>query len=81
MWQRIARLGVRGRDGQVTLVLFGEFLAHLLEVLRVLQHPLGDLEDCLARFGDRHHALAVAHEDVHAQFFLEAADLFADAGL
>ena len=35
----------------------------------------------LAGLGDVHHALAVAHQDLHAQLVLELADLLADPGL
>ena len=79
--KRIAGLCMRGRNGEAPFVLFGELLADLLEVLDILQYPLRDLQDRLSGFGHGDDALAVADENIDAEFFLQAADLFADTGL
>lgn len=80
-WQGIARLSVRGGNGQMAAVLRLEFFGDLFEISRIMQHALGDCEDSFAWFGDGHDALAVAHEDLDAQFLFQQLDLFADAGL
>ena len=79
--QGVARLRVRGCDGQVAAVLRVKFLGGLLEVLGIVQHALGDGKHGFARLGDGHDALAVAHEDLDTQFLLQLPDLLADAGL
>ena len=80
-WQDVARLGVGGGDGQGAAILRVEFLPHLAEVFRVVQHAPGDVENGLAGLGDGDDTLAVAHEDVGAQLLLQLLDLFADVGL
>ena len=73
--QHVARLGVGGGDRQAADRLVGELVAHLLQVVEVAQHALGDRQHGLARLGDRHQALAVAGEDLDAELGLELADL------
>src|SRR5690606_9842876 len=80
-WQRIARLGVRGRDRQTALGLVAELVTDLPEVVDVSQHALGDREDLPARLGHRDQTLAVTHEDLDAEFGLELSNLFGHAGL
>src|SRR5258706_6935300 len=72
---------MRGRDREPPLVLLGELLADLLEVFGILQYPLGDVQDRFPRLGDGDDALAVADENIDAEFFFQAADLLADARL
>jgi hypothetical protein len=79
--QRVARLRVRGGDRQGALLLVGEFLSGALQVAGFGEDALGDREHGLARLGDRGDALAVAHENLHAELVLEALDLLGDAGL
>ena len=69
--QGVARLRVRGGDGQAAAVLRVEFLGDLLEVAGIVQHALGDRQHGLARLGDRDDALAVAHEDLDTQFLFQ----------
>ena len=80
-WQHVARLGVGGGDRQRAGVLRAVLLANALEVAD-LAHDDGDaVEHVLAGFGDALQALAVAREDVDAQFFFQLDDGLGDAGL
>src|SRR5258706_16322965 len=72
---------MRGSDREPSLVLFGELFADLLEVLGILQYPSGDIQDFLSRLGDCNDTLAVADENIDAEFFLQAANLLADTRL
>ena len=51
------------------------------DLVGFVQDALGDFEDRHARWCYRNDPFAVAHENFHAQFILEQADLFADARL
>ena len=79
--QHIARLGVGGGDRQPAMRLAAELLTDLAQVVHVVQHALGDLHHLAARLGDVGQALAVADEDVDAEFGLELADLFGNTRL
>ena len=79
--QHVARLGVGGGDRQAADRLVGELVAHLLQVVEVAQHALGDRQHGPPRLGDRHQALAVAGEDLDAELGLELADLLGHPGL
>ena len=46
-----------------------------------MQDALGDVDNDAAGLGDVRYALAVAHQDFYAEFFLEQTDLLADARL
>ena len=65
----------------VPSLLVGEVLARALQVGGLGEHALGDREHRLARLGDRGDALAVAHEDLHAELLFQALDLLRDPGL
>src|ERR1019366_6784296 len=73
--QGIARLGMRGGNGESARIPVAEVVRRALQVVDLLQHALDDAEHHLPRFGDRGHALAAAHEDVEAELVLELADL------
>ena len=79
--QRVTRLGVRGGDDQRAAAAGIEFAPDLAQVVGVAQDALGDVEHDLARLGQCGDAFAFAHEYGHAEFFLQQADLFADARL
>src|SRR5579859_1255256 len=81
MRKGIARLRMSGCNGEATLVLFGELLPDLLEVVGVLEYALRDIQYRPARFRYRHDTLAVAHENIDPYFVFQAANLLADAGL
>ena len=61
--------------------LVAEFAPDLLQVLGFLQQMLHDLDHRLAWLGQGDDALAMAHENLHAELVLELADLLGDPGL
>jgi hypothetical protein len=71
---------VGGGDRQRAAVLGAELLADALEVAHLAHDQLDALEHVLARLGDALEALAVAREDVDAQFFLQLDDGLGDPG-
>src|ERR1039457_414916 len=73
--QGIARLGMRGGNGESARIPVAEVVRRALQVVDLVQRALDDVEHHLPRFGDRGHALAAAHEDVEAEPVLELADL------
>jgi len=79
--QHVARLGVGGGDREGAAVLDAVLVADLAQVVDLAQDGLDASEHVLARLGDALEALAVAHEDVDSQFFLEFDDGFGDPGL
>ena len=79
--QDVARLRVRGGDRQRAGVLLRILLADALHVGDLAQDHVDRLEHLLAGLGDAAQALAVAHEQVDAQFLLELEDGLGDAGL
>jgi hypothetical protein len=79
--QRVARLGVRGRDLEDALVSARQAPGDLREVLRLQQHAPDDLDRLLAGFREAEQPLAAAHEQLHAEFVLEVLDVLADARL
>ena len=79
--QRVARLGVGGGDGQVALLLVGEFLGDLLDAFHLAQDLAGGLDDVFPRRGDAREVFAAAGEDLDAQLVLQQANLLADARL
>jgi hypothetical protein len=72
---------MRGGDGERAAVLPAEFLPDLFQVAGVVQYALRDTEHRLARLGQGADALAVAHEYLDPQLFLQQFDLFADPRL
>jgi hypothetical protein len=79
--QHVARLGVGGGDGEGAAVLRAELLADALEVADLAHDQLDAGDDVLAGFGHALQALAVAREDLDAQFFLQLDDGLGHAGL
>ena len=79
--QRVARLGVRGRNRQRADLIVGKFLAGATQVLRFSEDALGDRHHGFARLGNGDEALAVPREYLDAQLVLKGADLLRDAGL
>jgi hypothetical protein len=69
--QHVARLGVGGGDRQAADRLVGELVAHLLQVVEVAQHALGDRQHRAPGLGDRDQTLAVTGEDLDAELGLE----------
>ena len=69
--QGIACLRVGGGDGEFACLLILEFLSHLLQVRRIQQHARRHFRNDLAGVGQCRQALAVAHEDIDAQFLLQ----------
>jgi hypothetical protein len=80
-WQRIARLGVRGGDGELSAVTVVVLGGHAVDVVGFVQQALGAFENAATGRGDFGEVLARAQKDIDAQFFLEQADLFGYAGL
>jgi hypothetical protein len=72
---------VRGRHRQRAARLAAVFEAGLLQVFRLDQQAVDDLQNALARLRHARQALAVALENHHAQLVLEFADLAAHARL
>ena len=72
--QHVARLGVGGGDRQVPLswALYCSPMRFRLPTSRMMISML--CEHMLAGFGDPLEALAMAREDVHAQFFFQLDD-------
>ncbi|MNR07531.1 hypothetical protein D3C85_1236550 [compost metagenome] len=79
--QRVARLGVRGGDGEVALVLRRVVLAHALQALHLLKDLLHRGQDAAPRLGQAADALAVPRKDIDAQLFLQLDDGLGDARL
>jgi hypothetical protein len=79
--QRIARLRMRGGDREQAALPRHEFLPGMPQVAALHQHALDDRQPMAAGFGQAGQALAGAHEELDAEFFLEFADLPAHAGL
>jgi hypothetical protein len=79
--QDVARERERGGEGQAATVAFPELARHGLDFVELAQHHVRDGDDAPRRLGHLHDAVAIADEEVHAEFFLEQADLLADAGL
>jgi hypothetical protein len=72
---------VSGRYSERAGSLGSELPRDLAEVFRVLEDALGDPQDHPSRLGHIDDALAMADEDIHAQFVFQLADLLADPGL
>lgn len=79
--QRVARLRMRGRDGQVALVLRREILPDPFKAFDFLKDAFDRREDDAARLRERAHALAAPREDLHAELVLELDDRLGHAGL
>ena len=79
--QDIARLGVRGADGQTAATLVAQLGGEILDGLRLLQDLQRTLDDLLPRRGDAGEIAALAGEDLEAQLILEQLDLLAHPGL
>ena len=79
--QDVARLSVSGGDGQRAALLGAELLADAAKVVDVAQQALGDLQHFSARISDCGQAPALAHEDIHAEFLFQQADLLRHARL
>ena len=79
--QRIARLRVRGDHGELAFVALAVLLHQILDVVRVEQDALDDLQQLAARIGQAEQALAFAHEQLHAQFVFQILDVLGHAGL
>ena len=75
MRQHIARLRVRGRDGELPLLAVAELLAEPLDVRGVDQDALDDLDQLLAGVGQAEQPLAAAHEQLDAELVLEILDV------
>ena len=54
---------------------------HVEDVAGLGQYPARMLQDLFARFRQPGDALALAHEQVHAKFFLQPADVLRDGRL
>ncbi len=79
--QRVARLGMRGGDGEGACAVVRELRAGALQVRGLGEDALGDRQHRAPGLGDRGEALAVAHEDLHPQLAFEVLDLARDPGL
>ena len=79
--QHVARLKVRGRDGQRSRVFALELGADATQVIELLQRPPRRRDDDLAAGGQRREALALANENRHAELIFELTDLLADPRL
>src|SRR5882724_3278633 len=79
--QDISRLRVGRTDGKRTLTFVLELVGHASDVLSLAQQPQRIHDHalpCRRYFGERP---AIAHEDIHAQLFLQQFELLADGGL
>jgi hypothetical protein len=72
---------MRRRDRQCSGILRLELGADTLEVVELLQRSPGGGDDHLPAGRQRREALALAHEDRHAELVFELPDLLADARL
>ena len=79
--QHVARLRVRGRDGERAFVLVPELGADALDVLDLPQRAARGGDHGFAGRRDRREALAGANEDADPELVLELAHLLAHAGL
>ncbi len=79
--QHVARLRVRGRDGEHAGVLGAELVGDALEVADFPQRPPRCRNDDFTRRRERRQALALAYEYAQAELVLELPHLLADAGL
>ena len=79
--QHVARLRVRGRDGERALVLVPELGSHAADVLDLPQRAARGGDHRFAGRRDRRDALAGANEDADAELVLELAHLLAHARL
>jgi hypothetical protein len=79
--QHVARVHVRRRDHHATLRLVRVLGADLLHGAGVAQHATRDDDDLAAHLGQAGDAVALAHEQVRAEFAFEHQDLLADPGL
>ena len=77
--QGIARLGVGGGDGQVAAIGLFELGRDIENVVGLLQQPGAVFQNALPGRRDLGEMLAVAHEDLDAQFIFQQSDLLGDA--
>ena len=79
--QHVARLRVRGADGQRAAVGLLEVLGQALERLRLAQHAQRARRHFLAGRREALEGAAVTHEQRQAELLFEQTDLLADARL
>ena len=79
--QRIARLGMGGGDSQLPSAAIAVFLGEILDVLGIEQHALDQHQQFLAGLGEPQQSLALAHENIDAEFHFQIAYVFRHAGL
>ena len=79
--QHVAGLRMGGRDDQRAMIRARVLVGEALDVGRVEQHALGDARQLFTGFRQPQQPLALAHEEVDAEFVLEILDVLADAGL
>src|SRR5262249_41863108 len=69
--QDVARLGMRGGDDELALLAVGELLTEPLDVRRVDQDALDQVDQLLAGISEAEQPLALAHEKLDAELVLE----------
>src|ERR1700724_557654 len=79
--QDIARVHMRRRDGQSSVVSVGVIGPHTVDILNIAQHASRDLDDGASRFGKRRNPVALAHKQLGLQFLFQLANLARHAGL
>ena len=79
--QHVARLGVRGRDGQRAAVGLAQLGRGAADVLHLAQDACGARDDLLARGRGAGERAALAFEQLKAELLLQQLELPADAGL
>ena len=73
--QHIARLSVGGRNRQGARMARGKLLADFSQRRGLIEHAFGSRQNLLTRLGQLGIALAVSHEELHAELFFELTDL------
>jgi len=72
---------VRGDHRELAFVALAVLLDQVFDVVRIEQDALDDLQQLASRIGQAEQALALAHEQFHAQLVLEILDVLGHAGL
>lgn len=79
--QGVACLGVGRHHRQPALIAIAELFGQTLDVPGIEQHAFDDSHQFLARVGQAEQALALAHEQLDAEFGFQVLDVLADARL
>ena len=69
-WQGVARLRVRGGDGELAFIATGVLVGEAFDVFRIEQHALNNHHQIAAWCGQTEQTFALAHEQLDAELIL-----------